>query len=57
MADVNRVRADWDRLAGMFAKSGYKGYLSIEYEDANDVEKAMPGLAAELRRLVRKYSV
>jgi sugar phosphate isomerase/epimerase len=52
-----RQRADWDRLIGMFVKGGYKGYVSIEYEEKDNVETAMPGLAAELRRCVRKYSV
>jgi len=32
LADGSRVKADWDRLAGMFANAGYRGYLSIEYE-------------------------
>src|SRR5579883_3673040 len=53
--DGVKEKADWDRLLGMFAKSGYKGYVSIEYED-QDVETALPGLAAELKRGVRKYS-
>ena len=52
-----KEKADWDRLIGMFAKSGYKGYLSIEYEDPTDPEKALPDLAAELRRGMRKYSL
>ena len=51
-----KEKADWDRLVGMFAHAGYKGYLSLEYEDAAAAEKAIPGLAAELRRIVRKYS-
>jgi sugar phosphate isomerase/epimerase len=52
-----KEKADWDRLLGMFAKAGYKGYLGIEYEDTATVETELPGLAAELRRCVRKYSV
>jgi sugar phosphate isomerase/epimerase len=54
--DGTKEKADWDRLIGMFAKAGYKGYLSIEYEDTASAETAIAGLAAELRRLVRKYS-
>ena len=52
-----KEKADWDRLVGMFAKAGYRGYLSIEYEDPATVEATVPGLAAELRNLVRRYSV
>ena len=50
-----KVPADWDRLAGMLAKAGYKGYLSIEHEET-DVESSMPKLAAELRRVAAKYN-
>ena len=49
--------ADWDRLAGMFVKAGYKGYLSLEYEEKDSADTAVPPLAAELRRVVRKRSV
>jgi sugar phosphate isomerase/epimerase len=51
-----KEKADWDRLAGMFCKAGYKGFLSIEYEDTADPAAAIPALAAELRRVVRKFS-
>ena len=52
-----KEKADWDRLIGMFAKSGYKGYLSLEYESEGSEETEIPKLAAELRTKVRKYSV
>jgi sugar phosphate isomerase/epimerase len=55
-ADGTKEKADWDRLIGMFAKAGYKGYISLEYEDKEDAETAVPRLAAELRKGVRKYS-
>ncbi len=51
-----RVRSDWDKLTGMFAASGYKGYLAVEYEDTEPTETAMPRLLAELRRLCLKHS-
>ena len=51
-----KEKADWDRLIGMFAKAGYKGYISLEYEEKESAETAVPRLAAELRRGVRKYS-
>jgi sugar phosphate isomerase/epimerase len=54
--DGTKQKADWDRLLGMFAKAGYKGYVSLEYEAQEDVETAMPRLAGELLRGVRKYS-
>jgi len=52
-----KEKADWDRLIGMFAKSGYKGYLSLEYESEGSEETEIPKLAAELRTKVRKYSI
>jgi L-ribulose-5-phosphate 3-epimerase len=58
IADENgaKVKADWDRLIGMFAAAGYKGYLSLEYESEGDVESEIPKLTAELRRGIRKYN-
>lgn len=50
------VKADWDRLTAMFAKSGYKGYLALEYEASEPTSTAMPRYLAELRELCRKYS-
>ena len=49
-------KADWDRLIGLFAKAGYRGYISLEYEDKEPPETAVPRLAAELRNAVRKVS-
>jgi hypothetical protein len=40
----------------MFAKAGYRGYISLEYEEKEPPETAVPRLAAELLRGVRKYS-
>lgn len=51
-----KEKADWDRLIAMFAKAGYKGYISLEYEEAESPESAVPRLAAELKRVTRKYS-
>jgi sugar phosphate isomerase/epimerase len=54
--DGTKEKADWDRLLGMFAQSGYKGYLSLEHEGEEPPEVAVPRLTAELRRTIRKYS-
>ena len=53
IADENGVKgkADWPRLAGMFAGAGYRGYLSLEYESESEAE--IPRLCAELRSVVR----
>lgn len=51
-----RVKSDWDKLTGMFAASGYKGYLAVEYEDPEPTATAMPRLLAELRTLCAKHS-
>lgn len=55
--DGGKEKADWERLAQMFVKAGYKGFLALEYESEGDAETAVPVLAAELRRVTRKYSV
>jgi L-ribulose-5-phosphate 3-epimerase len=50
----NKEEADWPRLADMFRTAGYKGYLSLEYEENNDAVVAVPPLLAELTRVVGK---
>lgn len=54
--DGKKEKADWNRLVGMFAKAGYKGFLSIEYEEHDNAETAVPLLATELRACLRKVS-
>ena len=46
-------RADWNRLLNMLGRSGYKGYVGLEYEGDN-ADADVPRLAAELRSLVTK---
>lgn len=48
--------ADWNRLAGMFAQAGYRGYLSLEFEDPDKAAVEVPRYCGELRKLVQKYS-
>jgi sugar phosphate isomerase/epimerase len=55
--DGNKEAVDWDRLVGMFAKAGYKGYLSLEYEETERAEAAVPLLVTELQRSVSKHAV
>jgi L-ribulose-5-phosphate 3-epimerase len=50
----NKEKADWPRLADMFRTAGYKGYLSLEYEENGDATAAVPPLLAELNRVVGK---
>jgi sugar phosphate isomerase/epimerase len=50
-----KEKTDFDRLFALFAKGGYRGFVSLEYEE-NDPETAVPRLAPELIRCARKYS-
>ncbi len=50
------VPSDWDRLTGMIAKSGYRGYLALEYESDKAAEN-VPPLLKKLNAVARKYSV
>jgi L-ribulose-5-phosphate 3-epimerase len=47
-----KQKADWPRLANMFRAVGYKGYLSLEYEENADAAVAVPPLLAELVKVV-----
>lgn len=48
--------ADWDRMVGMLAKAGYKGYVALEYEGKKPAETEVPLLMKELRRVCVKYA-
>jgi len=50
-----REPADWVKLFGILANSGYRGYVAIEMEPS-DKEDAVPRYAAELIRCARMYS-
>lgn len=48
---------DLDRVWQMFAKGGYKGYMSAEYEnEKEDAITGVPRLIGDMRKLCRKYS-
>ncbi len=49
------VPSDWDRLTGMIAKSGYRGYLALEYE-SDQAAANVPPLLKKLNAVARKYS-
>jgi sugar phosphate isomerase/epimerase len=47
---------DLDRVWQLFAKSGYKGYMSAEYEGDEDAATGVPKLINTIKSLCRKYS-
>lgn len=47
---------DWDRVFGMFARHGFRGYMGLEYEANDDPTTAVPGHLRRLRELAQKYS-
>lgn len=51
-----RKPSDWDRVLGIVAASGYRGYLALEYESREPAETAVPRLTGQLKELCRKYS-
>ena len=55
--DGKKEPTDWDRLVGMFAAAGYKGFFSLEYEAEEPAETAVPRLIGELKRAVRKHAI
>lgn len=52
--DGQQTKADWPRLVKMFADAGYRGYFSLEYEEKEDANVAVPRLTRELNSLVAK---
>lgn len=53
--DGKKEKADWKRLLTMIGKSGYKGYVGLEYEE-DDATAEVPRLLGDLRALVRAVS-
>jgi sugar phosphate isomerase/epimerase len=47
---------DLDRVWQMFAKQGFKGYMSAEYEADEDPMTGVPKLIGKIKTLCRKYS-
>lgn len=47
---------DLDRVWQMFAKRGFKGYMSAEYEADEDPMTGVPKLMEKIKTLCRKYS-
>jgi sugar phosphate isomerase/epimerase len=47
---------DLDRVWRLFAQSGYKGYMSAEYEGEEDPMTGVPKLMDKIKTLCRKYS-
>ena len=52
----SRKPLDLDRVWQMFAKAGYKGYMSAEYEGDEDPLSGVPKLIEKMKILCRKYS-
>jgi sugar phosphate isomerase/epimerase len=50
-----KIPADWPRLLAMIAKSGYRGFVGLEYESTN-AKVDVPRLSAELRSLIAKMA-
>ena len=46
------VRQDWRRVVGLLRKSGYRGYLALEYEAKEEPATAVPRLIGELKRVI-----
>lgn len=46
---------DYDRILQILKKAGYRGYITIEYEEKEDPFVAVPRFARQLLYLVRKH--
>ena len=47
---------DLDRIWQMFARAGYKGYMSAEYESEEDAMTGVPKLIDKIKALCHQYS-
>jgi len=51
-----RLPLDLDRMWQLFAKGGYQGFMSAEYESDEDAMTGVPKLVEKVKTLCRKYS-
>lgn len=51
--DHKNVPADWPRILGILEKSGYRGYLALEYELTDRPQTVVPQLMAKMREVIR----
>ena len=51
-----RQPLDLDRMWQMFAKGGYQGFMSVEYEGEEDAMTGVPKLLEKVKTLCKKYS-
>jgi len=54
--DGGRAPCDWDRVFAMFSNHGFRGYMGLEYEAAEDPAVAVPRHLRRLKELALKYS-
>src|SRR5271157_1337601 len=47
---------DLDRMWQLFAKGGYQGFMSVEYEGEEDAMTGVPKLVDKVKMLCKKYS-
>ena len=52
----NKQPIDLERVFARFARAGYMGYMSAEYEGDEDARTGVPKLIERIRSLCRKYS-
>jgi sugar phosphate isomerase/epimerase len=52
----HKTPLDLDRVWQLFARNGYKGYMSAEYEGEEDAMIGVPKLIGKIKDLCRKYS-
>jgi len=51
-----RLPLDLDRMWQFFAKGGYQGFMSVEYEGEEDAMTGVPKLVEKVKTLCKKYS-
>lgn len=52
----HRLPLDLDRMWQLFAKGGYQGFMSVEYEGEEDPMTGVPKLIDRVKLLCKKYS-
>lgn len=50
----DQAKVDYSRALEIVGQAGYRGYINIEYEEAEDARTGVPAFVAELQEVLRK---
>ena len=51
---VKKIEADFERVFGILADAGYRGYAALEYEGSQEPREAIPRYIERLQKILSR---